>query len=104
MKEMKMITEFKEFLREYKVVGLAVALIIGTAATQLVTSIVNNILMPVITFFIPNGAWQSATLKVGPIVFGWGAFLASLINFLIIAWIVFLIAKFFFKEDKVSKK
>lgn len=104
MKEVKVLNEFKEFLKEYKVVGLAVALIIGTAATQLVTSIVNNILMPIITFFIPNGAWQTATLRVGPIVFGWGALLASLINFLIIAWIVFVIAKVFFKEEKVAKK
>ena len=104
VKEPKMVTEFKEFLREYKVIGLAVAFIIGSAATNLVSSLVNNVFMPIITFFIPGGAWQSATLKIGPIVIGWGPFLASLLNFIIIAWIVFMIAKIFFNEDKVTKK
>ena len=96
--------EFKDFLKEYKVVGLAVALVIGSAATNLVTSIVNNVLMPVITFFIPNGEWQKATFHIGPIVIGWGAFLASLINFIIIAGVVFMIAKYVFKEKKIAKK
>jgi large conductance mechanosensitive channel len=48
--------------------------------------------------------FQTATFKIGPIVIGWGAFLAALINFIIIAWVVFLIAKFVLKEEKVSKK
>lgn len=100
----KMLIEFKEFLQEYKVIGLAIALIIGTAATALVKSIVDNLVMPIITPFIPGGAWQTATFSIGPIVIGWGALLGAVINFLIIAWVVFLIAKALLKEDKVSKK
>jgi len=102
MKEL--IKEFKEFLNEYKVTGLAVAFIIGVAATALVKSLVDNIVMPVITPFIPGGAWQTATWKLGPIVLGWGAFLGALINFIVIAFVVFLIAKFVLKEEKVTKK
>ena len=60
--------------------------------------------MPVITSFIPGGAWQTATLSLGPIVISWGAFLGSAINFLIIAIVVFMIAKKILKEEKVSKK
>ena len=101
---MKIIQEFKEFLAEYKVLGLAAAFIIGVAATTLVKSLVDNIVMPIITPFIPGGAWQSATLKLGPILIGWGAFLGALINFVIIAFVVFIIAKKVFKEDKVEKK
>ena len=60
--------------------------------------------MPIITPFIPGGAWQTATFNMGPIVIGWGAFVGALINFLVIAWVVFLIAKFVLREEKVTKK
>ncbi|MBU5678595.1 MAG: MscL family protein [Candidatus Aenigmarchaeota archaeon] len=91
-------------LKEYKVIALAIAFIIGAASTTLVKSLVDNIIMPVITPFIPGGAWRTATLTIGPIVISWGAFLADLINFVIIALVVFLIAKKIMKEEKVSKK
>jgi large conductance mechanosensitive channel len=96
--------EFMEFLREYKVMGLAVAFIMATAATTLVQSLVNNIIMPLVGPLIPGGDWQAATVAVGPVVFGWGAFLAALINFLILAFVVFMIAKALLKEEKVAKK
>ncbi len=101
---MGVISEFKDFLKEYKVVGLAVAFIMGVAVTDVVKSLVNNIIMPIVTFFIPGGAWETATFALGPIIFGWGAFLAALINFIIIAAVVFLIAKAVLKEGKVTKK
>lgn len=101
---LSLVKEFREFLREYKVTGLAVAFIIGVAATTLVQSLVNNVVMPIITPFIPGGAWQTATFSMGPIVIGWGAFLGALINFIVIAFVVFLIAKFILREEKVSKK
>ena len=96
--------EFSDFLKEYKVIGLAVAFIIGVAATTLVQSMVNYLIMPLITPFIPGGAWQTATFKLGPIIIGWGALLGAILNFIIIAFVVFMIAKKFFKEDKVVKK
>lgn len=101
---MGLITEFKEFLYEYKVVPLAIALIMGIASTAFIKSFVDNIVMPVITPFIPGGAWRTATLDIGPIVLGWGAFLGELINFIIIAFVVFMIAKKVLKEEKVVKK
>jgi len=100
----KLLFEFKDFLREYKVIGLAVALIMGLAATALVKAIVDNLVMPIITPFIPGGAWQTATFPIGPIVIGWGALLGAIMNFVIIAFVVFLIAKYALKEEKVTKK
>jgi large conductance mechanosensitive channel len=100
----KLFIEFKEFLQEYKVIGLAVALVIGLASVALINSVVNNLIMPLITPFIPGGAWQNAIFHIGPIVIGWGALLGSIINFVIIAFVVFLIAKYALKEEKVSKK
>ncbi|NYZ61129.1 MscL family protein [Candidatus Micrarchaeota archaeon] len=96
--------EFKDFLTEYKVIGLAIAFIMGAAITDLVKSLVNNVIMPVLTFFIPGGGWQTATFSLGPIAIGWGPFLSALINFLIIALVVFMIAKMVLKEEKVTKK
>ena len=101
---MGLISEFKEFLYEYKVIPLAIAFIMGIASTALIKSLVENIIMPIVTPFVPGGAWKTATLELGPIVLSWGAFLGELINFIIIAFVVFLIAKKVLKEEKVTKK
>lgn len=98
------VSEFADFLMEYKVIGLAVAVIIGLAANTLVKSLVGDIIMPIVTFFIPGGAWKTATLNLGPVVLGIGSFVGELLNFLVIAFAVFLIAKMLLKEEKVSKK
>jgi large conductance mechanosensitive channel len=99
-----LIGEFKEFLYEYKVIPLAIALIMGIASTAFIKSFVDNIIMPIITPFIPGGAWRTATIDIGPIVLGWGAFLGELINFIIIAFVVFIIAKKVLNEEKVEKR
>ncbi len=101
---MGLISEFKDFLNEYKVIGLAVAFIIGAAATDLVKSLVNNIIMPLIAPLMPAGDWQTSAVTLGPFKLLLGAFLASLINFVIIAFAVFMIAKMVLKEEKVAKK
>jgi large conductance mechanosensitive channel len=88
-----MVQEFLDFLDKYKVIGLAVAVIIGGAAGNLVSALVSDILMPIITFFIPGGAWREAVLNIGPIVLSIGHFVGVVIDFLIIALIVFLIMK-----------
>ncbi len=99
-----LIKEFHAFLREYKIVPLAIAFIIGAAATALVKSLVDSIIMPIVTPFVPNGAWETATFTIGSIVIAWGAFLGAIINFAIIALVVFLIAKFILREETVTKK
>ncbi len=76
----------------------------GLAVNTLIQSLVKNIIMPLITPFIPKGAWQTAVLKLGPIVLSWGAFVGDLINFVLMALTVFLIAKFVLREEKVTKK
>lgn len=101
---MGLISEFKEFLYEYKIIGLAVAFIMGVAATSLIKSLVDNIVMPIITAFIPGGEWRNAKLVIGPVVISWGPFLSDLIYFIIVAFVVFLIAKMVLKEEKVTKK
>jgi len=101
---LEVVKEFKDFLKEYKIIALAVAFIIGVAATALIKSLVDNLIMPTITPFIPGGAWRTATIALGPFVWGIGAFIGELINFAIIAFVVFLIAKYMMGEAKVTKK
>ncbi len=104
---MGIVSEFKAFLDEYKVMGLAVAFIIGAALTALVTSLVNDILMPLINPILAatGSDWKTAVLNIGgSISIKYGSFLGQLINFIIIAFCVFLIAKVLMGEKKVTKK
>ena len=92
--------EFMKFLKEYGVIGLAIGVIIGSKAGDLVKSIVDGLLMPIIGLVLPSGDWQK--LVVGP--FQVGIVLASLINFIIVAFLVFLFAKKVLQEETVAKK
>lgn len=98
------VSEFREFLEEYKVVGLAIAFVIGIAAKDLVSSIVENLIMPVVEVILPGGEWQETVVSAGPITFGAGPLLAQLINFTIIAFLVFFVSKKIIKEKKPAKK
>lgn len=85
--------EFMDFLNKYGVIGLAIAFIIGGAAGRLVSALVNDLLMPVIAVIIPGGEWRTSVFLVGPIKFLIGDFVGVLIDFLIIAFVVFMLSK-----------
>ena len=99
-----MLHEFMEFLKQYGVVGLAIAVIIGGKLNTLVTASVDGILMPFMTFFIPGGSWRTATFDIGPFHFLFGPFFGAAIDFLIVALMVFYFAKRVLKEEKVAKR
>jgi large conductance mechanosensitive channel len=101
---MKVVEEFKEFIKEYKIVGLAVAFIMGLATNDLVKSLVNDIIMPLINPLISSGEWQTVTFELGPAVLGVGQFLAALLNFIILAFLVFFVVEKVIKADKKEKK
>ena len=92
--------EFMKFLKEYGVIGLAIGVIIGGKAGELVKTIVDGLLMPIVGLLLPSGDWQK--LVVGP--FQVGIVLSALVNFVIVAFLVFLFAKKVLKEEKVAKK
>ena len=95
--------EFMDFLQKYQVIGLAVAFVIGAAATKLVNSTVSDIIMPIIAVLIPGGNWREAVFQIGPIKFLLGDFAGAIIDFVIIALVIFIIVKYIMKGD-VSKK
>jgi large conductance mechanosensitive channel len=86
--------EFKSFIENYKVMGLAVAFILGLYLGQLVQSMVTDLIMPVIGLALP-GIDNLSTLKiaVGNQEFGVGGFLVALITFIIVAFVIFLLVK-----------
>ena len=92
--------EFMKFLKEYGVIGLAIAVIIGVKASELVKAIVDGVLMPIVGLVIPGGGWQTWTL--GP--FQIGMVLGALIDFVIVAWLVFWFSKKVLREETVAKK
>ena len=96
--------EFIAFLKAYGVIGLAIAVIIGGKANALVTAMVNGIFMPIVTFFIPDGAWRTATLDLGPIHLLPGPVLGAGVDFLIVALLVFWFSKKVLREEVVAKK
>ncbi|MBY9007824.1 MAG: MscL family protein [Candidatus Lokiarchaeota archaeon] len=83
--------EFLEFIKKYKILGLASAFILGLAVNALILSLATDIITPIIGIFIP-GFVDIKDIKVG--VFGIGNFIANVINFVIIAFVIFLIVKY----------
>ena len=95
---------FIAFLKQYGVIGLAIAVIIGGKANALVTALVDGILMPIVTFFIPGGAWRTATVDAGPVHLLLGPVLGAGVDFLLVAWLVFWFSKKVLGEATVTKK
>ncbi|HET7292371.1 MAG TPA: MscL family protein [Vicinamibacteria bacterium] len=99
-----MLKEFVAFLKEYGVIGLAMAVIIGGKLNDLVGSLVNDLVMPLLL----KPALEAAQvgdirqLSAGGILYG--KVLGAGIDFLVVAFLVFLFAKVVLKEDKVAKK
>ena len=90
--------EFFDFLKTFGIIGLAIAFVIGQAASRLVTAFVNDIIDPLIGLFLPAGSLETMSAKVTNIVgspseFKYGDLISNIIDFLIIALIVFLAYK-----------
>jgi large conductance mechanosensitive channel len=87
-------TEFKTFIENYKVMGLAVAFIMGVYLGGLVQSLVKDLLLPAIGLAIPGLAdLATYTATAGTQTFGVGSFLVALITFIIVAFVIFIIVK-----------
>ena len=92
VKKVKMVDEFKTFIARGNVLDLAVGVIIGAAFQNLVTSLTNNLISPILGCF-SEVDFSGMVLKVGKLQLKYGAFLTDVINFLIMAFVVFLIVK-----------
>lgn len=103
-----MIKEFKEFISRGNVLDLAVGMIVGSAFTSIVTSLVNDILMPIIGGITGGMDFSAYVLKIGEATICWGNFVQAIVNFLIVAWCIFMVVKAFntfkAKAEALTKK
>ena len=116
-----MLNEFKDFIAKGNVMDMAVGIIIGAAFTAIVTSLVGDLINPIIGLFtggidftnnyavlsgdVPEGASLEAARETGASIFAYGAFIMAIINFLIIAFVVFMLVRYVNKvKDAATKK
>ena len=104
---MKLVDEFKAFVMRGNVVDMAVGVIIGGAFGKIVTSLVNDIFMPIIGMILGNVDFTSLEIKIGEPVEGveqaaikYGMFIQEIVNFLIIALCIFMVIKLINKAKK----
>lgn len=101
---MSMVSEFKEFAVKGSLIDMAVGIIIGAATGKMVSTLVENILMPIIGVFMGGINFQDLSIKVGDAAIGYGAFIQSMIDFIIIAFVVFMILKAINKMKESAAK
>lgn len=92
-----MLKEFQKFIARGNVIDMAVGIIIGAAFTAIVASLVDDIINPIISLFTGGIDFSGLGFRLGEgenaAVFGYGNFVMAVINFLIVAWVVFLLVK-----------
>ncbi|GBG96487.1 large-conductance mechanosensitive channel protein MscL [Lactococcus termiticola] len=88
-----MLKEFKEFILRGNVLDLAVGVIIGGAFTLVVTSLVKNLINPLVGLFLQSGALTGLVLHIGKAKFMYGTFINDVLNFVITAFVIFILIK-----------
>ena len=103
-KSRKVFSEFKDFISKGNVIDLAVGVIIGSAFGKIVTSIVEDILMPIIGVIIGGIDFSNLSITVGDAVITYGNFLQNVIDFLIVAICIFFFIKVIEKFNKKKEE
>lgn len=99
-----MVKEFKEFIARGNVMDLAVGVIIGGAFSAIVTSLVNNIFTPLLGLILGGLDFSNLAITVGDAKIMYGAFIQSVIDFLIVALVIFILIKAINKVTRLKKK
>ena len=99
-----MIKEFLQFLKQYGIIGLAIAVVIGGKVNDFVSATVTDILMPIIGVVLPAGGWEHWVLSLGPLHFPLGHWLGVAIDFVIVAFFVYVVARFLLRERDLEAK
>ena len=96
--------EFKEFATKGNVIDLAIGVIIGGGFQKIVNSLVNDIIMPFISIFTGKIDFNDMMFTIGDTSIKYGSFITNVINFLIIAFSVFLMVRYINKFNKVLEE
>ena len=96
--------EFRDFINRGNVIDLAVAVIIGGAFGAIISSLVNDIIMPLIGLLMGGVDFASLAIQVGDAQVLYGSFIQAIVNFLLIAFVLFLIVRGFNKMQETKAK
>jgi len=99
-----MLNEFRDFIAKGNVMDLAVGIIIGAAFTAIVSSLVDDLIQPLIGLFVGGLDFSGLSFGLGEAQFMYGSFITALINFLIIAFVVFMLVKFVNRIKSMAEK
>ncbi|MBR2657278.1 large conductance mechanosensitive channel protein MscL [Yoonia sp.] len=99
-----MLNEFRDFIAKGNVMDLAVGIIIGAAFTAIVSSLVDDLIQPLIGLFVGGLDFSGLSFGLGEAQFMYGSFITALINFLIIAFVVFMLVKFVNRIKSIAEK
>ena len=97
-----LIEEFKTFAVKGNVIDLAVAVVIGAAFGKIVSSLVDNIVMPLVGVFLGGINFSNLSFSVDNAVVTYGVFMQSIVDFLIVAFVIFLVVKAINKASKLG--
>ena len=98
------IAEFKEFIARGNVMDLAVGVIVGGAFSAITTSLINDIIMPLLGIFTGSISFAALSVTIGGAVITYGNFIQALLNFLVMAFIVFCMVKAVNKMTHLKKE
>ena len=87
------LAEFKTFIARGNVMDMAVGVIIGGAFSNITTSLINDIVMPLLGIFTSSVSFAELSMNIGPAVVTYGNFIQAILNFLIMAFVVFCLVK-----------
>ena len=100
----KIISEFRTFIERGNVVDLAVGVVMGSAFSKIVTSVVDDLLMPIIGIIIGGHDFSNLSINVGSAVIKYGSLINNIINFFIVSFCIFILVKFINKLTSINKK
>ena len=94
-----MVSEFRQFLLKNNVTALAIGFILGAAVGKVVTALVSDFIMPFVGIVTPSGEWRQIVYEAGGAKFLVGDFLGAVVDFVIIALVVFIATKTLLKPE-----
>ncbi len=98
-----MFKEFKEFIARGNIMELAIGVVIGGAFQKIVTSLVEDIMMPFVSMFTGKVDFSDMVIQIGSSTIKYGNFITAIINFLIIAFSIFLVVRYLNKLNKIKE-
>lgn len=95
----KLREDFLKFIKSQSILGVAIGILIGQVFAKLVGSIIEGLIMPIFELFFGGTQWQEVTINLGRLHLRIGMVIASTLDFFVVSIVVFLLIKFFLKEE-----